>query len=211
MADSCCQREVDIQSLEHMQRRVLRAVFVINATTFVWMLAAALYSHSSSLLSGGLDNFGDALTYALSLAVVGASQNSKRRVALFKGLLIFAAALVVAAQILWRLLHPAVLLFDAMGAAAILNLIANSICLYLLMPYRHGDINMASAWACSRNDVFEGCAVILAAAATWLFHAGWPDLVIAAALLCLFLQSAWRVLRAAWHARPDAVCTDSCG
>lgn len=210
MADHCCQREVDIRSLHDAQRRVLRRVFVINAFTFVWMLAAAIYSHSSSLLSGGLDNFGDAMTYALSLAVVGASQNSKRRVALFKGLLIFAAALAVAAQIVWRLLHPTVPLFDAMGVAAILNLIANGVCLYLLMPYRHGDINMASAWECSRNDVFEGCAVILAASATWLFHAGWPDLVIAAALLCLFLRSAWRVLRAAWQSHPGAACTDSC-
>jgi len=210
MADHCCQREIDVRSLQDAQRRILRTVFVINALTFLLMLAAALYSHSSSLLSGGLDNFGDAVTYALSLAVVGASHRSKRRVALFKGLLIFAAALAVAAQIGWRLLHPTVPLFDAMGVAAILNLIANSVCLYLLMPYRHGDINMASAWECSRNDVFEGCAVILAAAATWLFHAGWPDLVIAAALLCLFLRSAWRVLRAAWQSRPDSICTDSC-
>lgn len=210
MADHCCQHEVDVQSLQDGQRRVLRTVFVINAFAFLWMLAAALYSHSSSLLSGGLDNFGDAVTYALSLAVVGASHRSKRRVALFKGLLIFAAALAVAAQIGWRLLHPTVPLFDAMGAAALLNLAANGICLYLLMPYRHGDINMSSAWECSRNDVFEGGAVILAAVATWLFHAGWPDLVIAAALLCLFLRSAWRVLRAAWRSHPGSTWTDTC-
>lgn len=33
------------------------------------MLASSLASGSMSLLSGGLDNFGDALTYGLSLAV----------------------------------------------------------------------------------------------------------------------------------------------
>lgn len=210
MTDHCCQREVDIQPLQDAQRRVLRTVFVVNAATCLLMLAAAFYSHSSSLLSGGLDNFGDAVTYALSLAVVGASQNSKRRVALFKGLLIFAAALAVAAQILWRLLHPTVPLFDAMGAAALLNLAANSACAYLLMPHRHGDINMASAWECSRNDVFEGFAVILAAVTTGLFHTGWPDLIIASALLVVFLRSAWRVLRAAWQSAPSATHTDSC-
>lgn len=210
MADSCCQRDVDIRSLEDAQRRILRKVFIINVVTFVMMLSAAIYSHSSSLLSGGLDNFGDALTYALSLAVVGASLKSKRRVALFKGLLIAAAALAVGGQIVWRLLHPTVPLFEGMGVAAILNLAANSVCLYLLTCYRHGDINMASAWECSRNDVFEGCAVILAAGATWLFHAGWPDLLIAAALLCLFSRSAWHVLRMAWRAQPDSIKSDSC-
>ena len=36
--------------------------------------------------------------------------------------------------------------------------------------------------------------MLLAAAGVWAFDAGWPDLVIAAALLALFLRSAWRVL-----------------
>jgi hypothetical protein len=47
------------------------------------------------------------------------------------------------------------------------------------------------------NDVYEGGAVILAALAVWAFGAGWPDLLIAVALLLLFLRSAWRELRAA--------------
>src|SRR3546814_14377789 len=58
---------------------------------------------------------------------------------------------------------------------------------------------MASAWECSRNDVFEGFAVLLAAAGVWLFAAGLPDMVIAAALLVKFLRPAWRVIRTAWR------------
>ena len=83
-------------------------VLVINAATFFMMLAAALLSGSSSLLSGALDNFGDAVTYALSFAVVGATGMAKARVALFKGLLILSAAAAVAFQIGWRLLHPGI-------------------------------------------------------------------------------------------------------
>src|SRR3546814_3188166 len=71
-----------------------------------------------------------------------------------------------------------------------------SFCLYLLSPYRHGDVNMASAWECSRNDVWEGFAVLTAAAGVWAFGAGWPDLIIAAALLLMFSRSALRVFRA---------------
>jgi len=58
---------------------------------------------------------------------------------------------------------------------------------------------VASAWECSRNDIYEGSAVILAAVAVWLFGAGWPDLLVAIALLVLFARSAVRVLKAAWR------------
>jgi len=179
--------------MQAKQRKVLVIVLLINLATFVMMALAAWHSHSSSLLSGSLDNLGDALTYAVSLAVVGASAHLKGRVALLKGFLILGAAIAVAP------------IFESMGVAALLNLAANAVCLWLLNPYRAGDINMASAWECSRNDIYEGVAVILAAALVWAFGAGWPDLVIAAALLVLFLRSAVRVLRAAWReSRPSA-------
>src|SRR3546814_9429779 len=93
------------------------------------MLSAAIYSGSSSLLSGGLDNLGDALTYVLSLAVIGASGRAKARVALLKGALILGAAVAVAIQIGWRLAHPNVPIFEAIGIAAVINLAFNGICL----------------------------------------------------------------------------------
>ena len=206
MGDSCCSGTVDIRAMEARQRQVLMIVLAINIATFVMMLSAANYSGSSSLLSGSLDNLGDALTYLLSLAVIGASLNAKAKVAMVKGLLILGAAIAVAVQMGWRLAHPEVPIFEAIGIAALLNLAFNGICLWLLTPYRHGDVNMASAWECSRNDVFEGIAVLLAAVGVWLFEAGWPDLLIAAALLVMFLRSAWRVLRSAWRSykREDA-------
>lgn len=194
----CCGCDIDVQALQERQRRVLRTVLVINAATFAMMVAASFLSGSSSLLSGALDNLGDALTYALSLAVVGSSVRAKAGVALFKGGLISAAAIGVGVQIVWRLANPAVPLFEGMGVAALVNLGANVVCLRLLTPFRAGDVNLASAWECSRNDVFEGFAVLAAAAAVWLFDAGWPDLLIAAALLVMFLRSAGRVLRGAW-------------
>jgi len=84
MSDSCCQVQIDAGALEARQRRVLIFVLAINAVTFFMMITAASLSGSSSLLSGALDNFGDAVTYALSLAVIGATCAAKARVALFK-------------------------------------------------------------------------------------------------------------------------------
>ena len=198
-SDSCCQGQIDAGALEVRQRRVLILVLVINAATFLMMVTAAMFSGSSALLSGALDNLGDALTYALSLAVVGVAGAAKARVALFKGLLIFGAALAVAVQIGWRISHVETPVFETMGIAALLNLGANLVCLRLLYPYRNGDVNMSSVWECSRNDVWEGFAVIGAALAVWVFGSGWPDIAIAIALLVLFLRSAARVLRGAWR------------
>ena len=204
MADPCCDGTVELGAMQARQRRVLMIVLAINIATFAMMLTAALYSGSSSLLSGTLDNLGDALTYLLSLAVIGASTRAKAKVALVKGVLILGAAVAVAIQIGWRLTNPGVPIFEAMGLAAILNLGFNGICLWLLTPYRHGDVNMASAWECSSNDLFEGVAVLAAATGVWLFGAGWPDLVVAVALLLMFLRSAWRVLRAGWRSYREA-------
>lgn len=199
MRDSCCQVQLNVAVLEARQRRVLTWVLVINVLAFLMMVAGAVLSGSSSLLSGTLDNLGDALTYALSLAVVGASQTAKARVAFFKGLLILGAALAVAVQIGWRILHPETPVVEAMGVAALLNMGANLLCLSLLYPYRNGDVNMTSVWECSRNDVAEGLAVIAAALAVWGFGSGWPDVLVAIALLFLFLRSATRVLRGSWR------------
>jgi len=199
VVDDCCSKMIDVANLANRQRRVLAWVLGINVATFAGMVAASVLSGSSALLSGALDNLGDALTYALSMAVVGASAQAKARVAVFKGLLILGAALAVAGQIGWRLTD-----LDAPGAttmsiAAGMNLVANGICLWLLAPYRKGDVNMSSSWECSRNDVIEGGAVIVAAAAVWILDAGWPDIIVAVGLLVIFLRSAARVLRNAWQ------------
>lgn len=199
MSDSCCETPIDTSALQGRQRRLLITVLGINTGTFLMMVAAAIVSDSSALLSGALDNFGDAVTYALSFAVVGASSSAKARVALFKGIMILTAALAVAVQIGWRVLNPETPVVETMGAAALLNLGANLVCLRLLTPYRHGDLNMASAWECSRNDVAEGLAVMLATAAVWLVGSAWPDLIAATVLLILFLRSALRVIGKAWH------------
>lgn len=197
--NECCGQVMEVAHMQARQRRMLAWVLGINLVTFCMMAAAAWLGGSSALLSGGLDNLGDALTYAASLAVVGASALAKARVAFFKGLLILLAALAVAGQIAWRWFNPGLPMFEAMGLAGGLNLAANVVCLWLLTPHRHEDVNMASAWECSRNDLFEGCAVLLAALAVWLVGAGWPDVLVASALLLVFVRSAWRVLRTAWR------------
>jgi len=63
MSDLCCQPSLNVAALETRQRRVLTWLLVINVATFTMMVAGAALSGSSSILSGTLDNLGDALTY----------------------------------------------------------------------------------------------------------------------------------------------------
>jgi Co/Zn/Cd efflux system component len=193
----CCDQGCSLDGLRERQRGTLRAVLAVNALMFFVIAAAALYGDSTSLLADSLDNLGDALTYGLSLYAVARGARVKAQVALFKGGLIFLAACVVAAQLLYRLFVPGMPLFEVMGAFSLLGLAANSLCLFLLWRHRHEDVNMSSVWECSRNDIASNLAVFVAAGAVWLAGSGWPDLVVAAGLVVLLLRSALRVISSA--------------
>lgn len=193
----CCQNGCEITARNARQRTTLRWVLAINAGMFLVIVAAALYADSTALLSDSLDNLGDAITYALSLYAIALGARAKAKVALFKGLLILAAALAVAGQIAWKLAHPAVPIFEAMGAFSLLGLAANGICFGLLWRHRNEDINMSSVWECSRNDIASNISVFVAALGVWLTGSGWPDLLVAAALVLLLLRSALRVISSA--------------
>lgn len=198
MAD-CCDNDTAVALLRKRQNGTLYGVLAINVLMFLVITAAAWYSMSSALLSDGLDNLGDALTYGLSLYAVSRSGAVKARVALFKGSLILLAACGVAVQIVYKLIVPTVPVFEVMGIFGVLGLAANSLCLFLLSRHKSDDVNMSSVWECSRNDVVSNLAVILAAGAVWLTGAGWPDLLVALCLVVFLMRSAIGVIGSALH------------
>ena len=159
----CCDKDSSLDRLRERQRGTLQIVLGINAVMFFVIVFAALYGKSSALLADSLDNLGDALTYGLSLYAVSSGAAVKAKVALFKGGLIFLAALVVVAQITYKLFVPSVPVFEVMGTFSLLGLAANSICLFLLWRHRHEDVNMSSVWECSRNDIASNLSVFVAA------------------------------------------------
>ena len=172
-------------------------VLGINAVMFFIIGAAALYGNTTSLLADSLDNFGDALTYGLSLYAVSRSASVKAKVALFKGGLIFLGAFVVAAQIIYKFFVPGVPVFEIMGIFSLLGLAANSVCLFALWRHRKEDVNMSSVWECSRNDIASNLSVFVAAGAVWFTNSGWPDVVVATGLVLLLIRSAIRVISSA--------------
>jgi Co/Zn/Cd efflux system component len=193
----CCNQDCSLDRLRDRQRGTLQIVLGINAAMFFVIVGAALYGNSTALLADSLDNLGDALTYGLSLYAVSRGATVKAKVALFKGGLIFLAALVVAAQIIYKLFVPSVPVFEIMGVFSLFGLAANSLCLFLLWRHRHEDVNMSSVWECSRNDIASNLSVFVAAGAIWFTGSGWPDIVVALGLVWLLMRSAIRVISTA--------------
>lgn len=194
---SCCENNCAVEALHKRQRGTLIKVLWINAIMFIAIALAALYGKSTALLSDSLDNLGDALTYGLSLYAVSKGTATKARVALFKGALIFAAASLVIAQIIYRLINPVLPSYEIMSIFSIAGLVANGLCLYLLWRHRNEDINMSSVFECSRNDIASNLSVILAAIGVWVFNSGIPDIIIATLLAALLLNSSVRVIKGA--------------
>mgnify|MGYP001814598292 CR=1 FL=1 len=193
----CCNNNCSLEPLHERQRGTLQLVLAINVIMFLVIIFAALYANSAALLADSLDNLGDALTYSLSLYAVTRGATVKAKVALFKGVLIFLAALTVVGQIIYKLFVPSIPVFEVMGIFSLLGLSANSICLFLLWRHRHDDVNMSSVWECSRNDIATNISVFLAAGAVWLTGSGWPDIVVALGLTWLLMRSAIRVISSA--------------
>ena len=193
----CCDIDCSPDQMLERQRGTLRIVLAINALMFLVIAAASYYSGSSALLADSLDNLGDALTYGLSIYAVSRGATIKARVALFKGILILLAALMIAAQIAYRIFVPSVPVFEVMGLFSVLGLAANAMCLSLLWRHRHEDINMSSVWECSRNDIASNISVFIAASAVWLTDSGWPDIAVALGLTLLLMRSAIRVISSA--------------
>lgn len=176
-------------------RRVLWAVLAINAAMFVVEIGAGLGAGSASLQADALDFLGDGANYAISLFVVGMAMRYRATAALLKGTTMGLFGLWVVGTVIWHVIHGALPNAITMGAVGFTALIANAASFGLLWTYRAGDANMRSAWICTRNDVLGNLAVLLAAAGVFGTGTGWPDIIVAAIMASLALQSATLVIQ----------------
>ena len=119
--------------------------------------------------------------------------------ALLKGLIMFVFAIGVFARAIYQFAYSASPEASLMGIVGMLALAANSFCLLLLMRHRQDNLNMASVWLCSRNDIIANTAVLVAAVLVLLTHSIWPDLAVGVLLTVVFAKSSGRVLSQAWR------------
>ncbi len=197
MSDCCENKSCAVEAMKVKQSKTLKIVLAINIFLFVVVFTSGLIAQSTGLMSESLDDLGDAITYALSLFVIYKSNQAKARVALFKGLLILIGALFVLSQVIQHIIDHTTPIFEIMSAVGVIALLGNLTCLYLLTKHKDQDINMSSVWECSRNDIANNVAVIIASFIVWFTQNGWADILVGLALSIFLLRSSYKVISSA--------------
>lgn len=194
-----CSGNPKFDGVDPAYKRILWLVIAINATMFIVEMSAGKLAGSQALQADALDFLGDALTYGLSLAVIGMSLKTRSMVALLKGMSLALMGLWVFGSTVYQVFILGVPEAQIMGLIGLLALAANLASVFLLMRYKDGDANVRSVWLCSRNDAIGNVAVMIASVAVWFTLSAWPDLIVAAIMAGLFLRSAQLILVQAWQ------------
>jgi len=199
----CCDHDAKFDGVSQDYKRRLWLVIVINALMFVVEMGAGRLAQSQALQADALDFLGDALTYGLSMAVIGASVTVRTNAALFKGISLLVVGTWVFGSTVYRVFYGGVPAAEIMGWVGFLALVANCVSVLLLITYKDGDANVRSVWLCSRNDAIGNIAVLLAALGVWGTASGWPDLIVAGIMGSLFLSSASQIIKQALDERRE--------
>ena len=201
----CCGHDAKFEGVSDEYKRRLWIVIALNATMFVVEMSAGHLAQSQALQADALDFAGDALTYGISLAVIGASIRARTNAALFKGFSLLLMGLWVFGSPLYRVFYAGVPTAGIMGAVGFLALLTNLASVSLLVRYKDGDANVRSVWLCSRNDAIGNVAVMVAALGVWGTATGWPDLIVATIMAVLFLSSAFQIVGQALAERRETL------
>ena len=148
----CCGSGVKFDGVSGDYKRRLWVVIALNALMFIVEMSAGHLAKSQALQADALDFLGDALTYGISLAVIGASIRVRTNAALAKGVSLLIMGLWVFGSTMYRVLYVGVPEAQIMGVIGFLALLANLASVLLLVRYKDGDANVRSVWLCSRND-----------------------------------------------------------
>ncbi len=196
---SCgCSGNPVFDGVDQRYKAVLWIVILLNAGMFLVEILAGKLAGSQALQADALDFLGDAMTYGISLAVIGMSLRTRSMAALFKGASLAAMGIWVLGSTIYQMFVLGVPKAEIMGVVGFLALAANLISVLLLLRYKDGDANVRSVWLCSRNDAIGNIAVVMASVAVWFTASAWPDLAVAFVMSALFLRSAQNILTQAW-------------
>ena len=178
-------------------RRALWIVVLLNAGYGVVEMAGGFLADSQALKADALDFLGDGLITFFGIVALAWPREWRARAALTQGVFLAAMGVGVLVATVYRVLvlrQPDAEMMGALGAVALL---VNFAAAALLLPHRAGDVNARAIWLFSRNDALGNLAVVIAAGFVALTGTRWPDLIVAAAIAGLFLQSAWEIIRGA--------------
>lgn len=199
MAGCGCGDNIKFDGVSAGYKRRLWAVIALNGGMFFVEMIGGHLAGSQALQADALDFFGDTLTYSMSLAVIGASLRVRATAALAKGFSLLLMGLWIFSSTIYSVFVLGVPQAEIMGTIGFFALLTNLASVLLLVSYKDGDANVRSVWLCSRNDAIGNVAVIVAAFGVWGTATGWPDVIVAAIMAGLFLNSATQILTQGWN------------
>lgn len=176
-------------------KRALWIVILLNVGYGIVEMIGGFIAGSQALKADALDFLGDGLITLLGVLAIGWSLAWRARSALIQGVFLAVLGLGVLLSTGYRvfvLSSPAAELMGGLGLAA---LVVNVLAAIALIPHRTGDANVRAVWLFSRNDAIGNIGVVIAAGLVAWTGTPWPDLVVAAAIAGLFLQSSWAIIR----------------
>ena len=190
----------DLGDLTHAApayKRVLWIVTILNVGYGLIEAGGGFLAGSQGLKADALDFLGDGTITLLGLVAIAWGPVWRARSALLQGIFLAVMGFGVLAATLYRVFVAHVPQAELMGAFGIVALIVNVICAVILLKHREGDANVQAVWLFSRNDALGNAAIVIAAVLVAATGTAWPDLIVAAVIAGLFLQSAWRIIVAA--------------
>jgi Co/Zn/Cd efflux system component len=179
-------------------RQALWTVAVLNAGYGIVEMAGGIISDSQALKADALDFLGDGLITFIGIVALGWRPQVRARVALLQGVFLGVLGLGVLATTVYRVFVAQQPEAEVMGVLGAIGLLVNVTAAMVLIPHRSGDVNARAIWLFSRNDALGNVAVVIAAGLVAWTGSQWPDVLVAAVIATLFLQSAQAIVRKAW-------------
>lgn len=203
--DDCDDLPKDLSHITPAYRRALWIVVLLNAGYGIAEMVGGFLADSQALKADALDFLGDGSITLLGLLAIGWSLKWRARSAFIQGLFLGAMGIAVLVSTAYRVLVLHTPEAELMGILGFIALVINIVAVIVLLPHRSGDANVRSVWLFSRNDALGNLAVVIAAGFVFWTGTAWPDLIAAAVIASLFLQSSWSIIK---DARKDLKTTN---
>lgn len=196
-SDGCgCTGDTKRAEVDPAYRRALWWVVIVNVGFGLVEIVGGFLANSQALKADALDFLGDGSITFVGLLALGWAASTRARVAMTQGLFLGALGLWVLGMAVWRALNAIPPEPELMGGIGIAALIVNVTAALILARFREGgDAQARAIWLFSRNDAINNVAVICAAVLVFWLDSAWPDIIVAAVIAVIFLQSAWEILR----------------
>lgn len=180
------------------QRKTLWIVLTINFSFFLIEIIAGLISNSMGLVADSLDMLADAFVYGISLYAVGGILQRKKNIAKIAGYFQLTLAVIGFVEVIRRFVgKEAIPDFRTMIIISVFALIANAICLYLLIKSKSNEAHMRASMIFTSNDVVINFGVIIAGILVLWLQSALPDLIIGSIVFVLVIFGAARILKLA--------------